>query len=95
MHVCIHGIGVCVYGIAQLTNTHFKIFLPRQNQKKGMWRNFVQGGSKISPNTCNLTSFHSTLKSRNNIPKTLPLSGKINATSYYQYVTKYFCTSSN
>ena len=66
---------------------------PDKIKRRGMWRNFVQGGSKMSPNTCNLTSFHSTLKSRNNIPKTLPLSGKINATSYYEYVTKYFCAS--
>lgn len=47
--VCIHGIGVCVYGIAQLTNTHFKIFLPRQNQKKGNVEKFCAGRIKNFP----------------------------------------------
>lgn len=50
MHVCIYtGIGVCVYGIAHPTNTHFKIFLPRQNQKKGNVEKFCAGRIKNFP----------------------------------------------
>lgn len=39
--VYIHGIGVCVYGIAQLTNTHFKILSPDKIKRRGNVEKFV------------------------------------------------------
>lgn len=68
-------IWVCVYKITHHTNIHFKIFLPKQNQKKGVCGQFVKGGwgdpnLNISPNIFNLTLFYSALISRKNILRT-------------------------
>lgn len=67
----------CVCIKLHRTNTHFKSVLPKQSQKKGGVGDLcveadTSPSSKISPNTLNLTPFHSALISRNTVLKIQP-----------------------
>lgn len=94
MHVCIYmGLGVCVYGIAHPTNTHFKIFLPRQNQKKGNVEKFCAGRIKNVPKHLQPHFLPLYFKIQKQHTKNFASFRKDKCTSYYEYVTKYFCAS--